>query len=371
MKPRIIPMLAVAAALWCGLAAELALAQPATTTDAEMRMYFPTGSSTAADPLRLEITVDVNGKPVTKLVEVAGISKWVKPDRAPSQNGPQYLQALADSAAIASQAKAEIILIRINQAFSAEFAQLDGGKGRLAEFGTYSQSLTFNPKPNSETKIIPAGPRDRLKADGEFGLVNIPNATKVRVVSERDRTGRVIRGNPTGEAGDGIRPVPRSGRVQGTMSRGIADVVTFATGLDPYGDPSFVTLGISGLYVASVLPTPGTTDDEILRELEALLDSNGILTTFDPFQVALSFDVPILDGQTVVWGTDDPGLDFGAAFEVIGVAPAPTSGTLIAAGLLALAAACRLRDTSRRRQRHLGSACVDPMAARPSHCPRP
>jgi hypothetical protein len=241
----------------------------------------------------------------------------------------------------------EIIMIRINQAFAAEFAQLDDGKGRLADFGTYSQSLTFNQNPNSETKIVGAGPRDRLKADGEFGLITIPNATKIRVLSERDpRTGRVIRGNPTGEAGDGIRRVPRSGRIRGVMSRGIGDVVTFATGYDPYGDPSFVNFGITGSYVASVMPNPGTTDEEILRELESLLDSNGIPTTFDPVQVALSFDIPLLDGQTVVWGTDDPGLDFGAAFEAIGPGSvaAPASGVLIAAGLLAIAAALALRD---------------------------
>jgi len=182
VKARVIMVLALACALWCGVAAELALAQTATDMDMEFRMYFPTGSSTAADPLRLEITVDVNGTPTTKIVEVAGITKWGKPDRA-GQTGQQYLQTLADSAAIASQGKAEIILIRINQAFAAEFAQLDGGKGRFAEFGTYAQSLTFNPNPNSETKIIPAGPRDRLKADGEFGLVNIPSATKIRVLS--------------------------------------------------------------------------------------------------------------------------------------------------------------------------------------------
>src|SRR5262249_35709722 len=53
-------------------------------------------------------------------------------------------------------------------------------------------------------------------------------------------------------------------------------------------------------------PTPGTTREEILRELESLLDSNGIPTTFDPVQVALSLDVQLLDGRTVVWGTDDP-----------------------------------------------------------------
>src|SRR5262249_5970142 len=62
----LITALVIAETLWGGIATEPAVAQ--TDTDMEFRMWFPTGSSTAQDPLRLEITIDVNGTPKTKIV---------------------------------------------------------------------------------------------------------------------------------------------------------------------------------------------------------------------------------------------------------------------------------------------------------------
>jgi len=76
----------------------------------------------------------------------------------------------------------------------------------------------------------------------------------------------------TGENGDGGRyrdlgTSTTSTGVQGFLGVLVPGVPSFATGFDALGDGSLVSLGIDGLFVASVTPTPGESDVNALDAL--------------------------------------------------------------------------------------------------------
>ena len=111
------------------------------------------------------------------------------------------------------------------------------------------------------------------------------------------------------------------------MSMGRVDSgETVASGYDPLGNPSIVQLGIQEVFIASVTPTPGMTDEEVLLALQSSLQQQGISTTFDSIAVTLSLNAPILDGQTAVWAIAIKVWIFGPPFWGSSVAPSQTLG---------------------------------------------
>ena len=95
-----------------------------------------------------------------------------------------------------------------------------------------------------------------------------------------------------------------------------------ASGVDAFGSASQILLGIDGLYVASLTPTLGESEDDILLDLILLLNENGIPATFDPALMEVSLNTPLFGDQAFFWGNDDTGLVFQTS---IGGVPEPAS----------------------------------------------
>jgi hypothetical protein len=300
----------------------------------EERLYFPTADSNMARPLRLTIDIIVEGKLVTRTVDVTTIKKWTPPKRMMGESAPDYLKDLTTAAAAASLAKAIEIQKAINTAFAAEFAKL----GQTATRDTYSQTFAY------KNILTQDAIRKATKADGDIlhpvqaadmSMVVIPS---VRLSADLKKD-RPVRSTDfaTGENGDGGRyrdlgTSTTSTGVQGFLGVLVPGVPSFATGFDALGDGSLVSLGIDGLFVASVTPTPGESDVNVLDALTLELDENGIPATFDPVLGEVSLNTALLGDQAFFWGNDDPGLTFTVSFGG-GVVPEPGSLLLLGAGL--------------------------------------
>ena len=288
----------------------------------EAPVWVPLRDSSKDKPLELQITVNVNGKPVTKNVKVETITKWVRTGAAQGETIPMWHQRLTRERGAASQEKAKQIAAAINTAFVAEFQQL----GQQATTETYRRR-------DPETAL-----------QGDFGMFIIPG------VLEAQKQPFVVVKEPTGElggTGGRFRPgVTPSMGAMGSMSlnRLLTDSAFLAEGYDPLGDPSVVQLGIDEFFVATLMPQRGMTDEEILMALELILDSNDLPATYDRSLLTLFLNDPIPTGQTFIWGYSDPGLDFRYTLEGLNElpqVPEPASLGLLFAGFLAVGLAGR------------------------------
>ncbi len=297
----------------------------------EDRLYFPTGDASATKPLRLSIDVVVQGNVVTKTFDVTTIKKWQPPARTPGESAADYLKDLTKAAAAASLAKAIEIQKAINTNFAAEFKIL----GQTATLDTYSQTFAYK-NINTQDAIRKATDVDknfgRPTQDVDLSMVVIPGVR----LSKDLKTDRPVRETDfgTGENGGiGRYRIGGTSSIQGFMGEPVPGLPSFATGFDPLGNGSLVSLGIEGLFIATVNPTPGESADDVLRALTFELDENGIPATFDAGLAEVSLNTPLLGDQGFFWGNDDPGLVFTVSFA--GTVPSPASLLLLVLGLAA------------------------------------
>ena len=139
-----------------------------------------------------------------------------------------------------------------------------------------------------------------------------------------------------------------------------------STGVDPLGASSFVSFGVfdprgldagcqpdfppasplcPGEFIATLFPSAGSTDSQILSGLASLFNSLytsfGYTATYDPFTDLLSLDKPIGNYETLFTQNTDSGLELDPVVEI--VTPEPVSVVLVVTGLLVIGLARRHR----------------------------
>ena len=295
---------------------------------------------TPKTPLVIETTIMVNGKAVTKKVEVTGIKKWVDPPGNKFKTVSDWYDARVQAMTDASKAKAELIVAAINKAFEKEFDAI-GERAKLDE-PIKKKLPAYN---NKETEISVVSIPSVKPPDPK----NVDPKTKQPFYTREDSPMWLVQ-DPARESGNGGTFIPRSPGVgfRGIMGAPDQFVSTTATGFDDYGFASTVSLGIEGMYVAEVEPTPGMTDEDVFRRLEFLLNEHGVLATYDSFLKELTMET-LLPGQTFTWGSTDPTLNFYVGLDTVATVPEPASLALVGTGALMLA---RRRQRQDRRLKH-------------------
>jgi hypothetical protein len=285
-------------ALGAGLAICLVAAAPSAASAANTGSYTlaPIGVPLSTGKMVFDMTITVNGKAVTKTVTIpSGDIVALVPAVCPAGTAEaKCLQMKADAISAASQAKAKVIADAINEAFKKEFKQL----GMKATVGVTPKNI----------KVSYMGLRLPVD-DVPFGTVTIPAVTEKQGDPFKWTSNGVL-----GEGGDGgkFNP-PANGKSPGSktsLNQANPNKITVAQGENPDGRPSTVEFGLQGGYIARVHPTDGETDIQVLEQLQTLLDNNGEAATFDPTTDSLSLNQVIPDGQTVIFGNTDVGLNF-------------------------------------------------------------
>jgi hypothetical protein len=313
---------------------------PPPPANLEVPVGPPTGMlPTNNQPFEMKLmVVDKNGKPQTRTVRIPSnpadpnqppIMIWRTSGLKPMETLRQRAERHRNERAEFARKKAAAIAYAINK----EFKDVFEGLGKEATVGVESVTDKYG-DPN-----YPDG------MDQFWGLITVPKVPQTVNPKTGAKDGVMFVKNPMGEGGDGTRFQQSSSSSMGsigTMGRGDGST-NVATGYDGNDEPSFIELGLKDTYVATLMPTPGMTDIDILLALEIMLDSNGVPATFDPGLFQLRLDEPILDGDTFAFGNTDAGLDFMVSFQGAYVIPEPGSAVLVALGMLAAGMASRRR----------------------------
>jgi hypothetical protein len=280
---------------------------------------------------KMEVTIKYKGAKVTRTITVP--KGAITPLAMVDCNGLSDADCLAkklDAVNKASQDKAKVVADAINTAFATEF------KARKVEVLTTTDI--------TKTIIYVNGKRNVV--DATLGGIIVPlvtaNITKPVQVTE----GKIL--GEAGNKGQFQGPPPKSPGGKGLFERATPGVQTVSTGTDPFGDPSYVQFGIDEIYVAEVDPTAGMSDQDVLMALAANLDSHGLPALFDSATETLSFEHPIPNGDTLVWGNTDSGLEFEMEQTDSIRAPEPGTWAMLLLGLGGLGAASRARRRGRR-----------------------
>ena len=313
MKPKLLTQALV------GIALLLAFGSTATaeTVDTyQQGVGVPTGSSTADKPLKIKYTIMVNGKPVTKTVEVAGIKKWQYTKRGANETIKQWHDRLAGERAAATVEKSKLIVDAINAKFANEFAAL----GQTAAAATYSQKDRDYPDSPAQTWGRVDWPSGQpTKTDVPAVAYQPPDPTKQPLGGGLQR----IPGSPGSSMG-----------MSGSMGRGSGFPTSFASGLDGNGQPSYVDAGYVNGFFATVYPSEGRSDDLVLADLASQLNANGIKASYDTTLVRLTLTDPVPDGVAFGFGNTDQGLDFEFVYQSLAAVPEPGAPWMLGAGLL-------------------------------------
>lgn len=214
-----------------------------------------------------------------------------------------------------------------------------------------------------------------------YGVVQFPGGTiLVQANTNRDTTGEPRSFAPIGNApapngnnmpGSGSMggPGSSSGRSSGMSYSGGQSEISFGLML-PQGlnagcsvfsgaaDPTdFADLSLPGAsgcpgdYIATIDPTAGEDDLQVLSQLAALFNtefsSDGLSATYDPGQDLITLDNPIYGPDALYINNTDTGLDFSGQ---IAYTPEPATMALLGAGLAGLGLLRRRKGQSVEKQ---------------------
>ncbi len=258
----------------------------------------------------------------------------------------------SETNAQASQRKAKAIIAALNASINTAITD-----GKLP-VGTPLATLGTQPNmvPNVDGKGNPLpGPAMVPNAYAGYGMIILDGVTQVG--GEKDGF-RDPSGEPKGIA------IIKPGRGSAGAMGGAGATSGLAAGIDPFGAPTVVSFGLfapgglnagctsdlppvspcPGDFIASVFPTAGEDDEDVLSALasafNSLYASDGFTATYDPLTDLLFLDQPLTELETLFVQNTDPGLDL---VEQVRLIPAPASIVLVGIGLFALAIPGRLK----------------------------
>lgn len=197
-----------------------------------------------------------------------------------------------------------------------------------------------------------------------FGVVSVQNMTQLGDDPKNPPKNPKDRAqDPTGEIAVGnFRPVPMNGNSRGALD-GTGAGSGVAMGKDVNGAPSAISFGVFALqgqdaacapamppttscpgdFIATINPTPGEDDEQVLSALAAQFDglfsTDGLTATYDPATDSLALDQALTPFESLFAQNTDPGLDLDSFLAVV---PEPASFALLGASLVTLAV-CRRR----------------------------
>ena len=155
--------------------------------------------------------------------------------------------------------------------------------------------------------------------------------------------GQQLASNPTGEMGAMVRPGGTSGVAAGMDLSGAPSSVSFGVFNDQGQDATCApmlppTSPCPGDFIATVFPTAGETDAEVLDDLSTLFNSlfssDGLNATFDPFTDSLFLDQQLTPFESLFTQNTDPGLELDPFLSSV---PQPSTLLLLGMGLAGLA----------------------------------
>jgi hypothetical protein len=305
----------------------LVLAAPAGAALADPPSYeiSPIGAPLSEGKLVFNITITRKGKKITRQVTIPkGDIKAAAPVDCTGLTDDDCFDKKANALAEASQAKSKVIAAAINEAFKNDFT---------AKF--------------KATTGLKVG-KVRVTVNGKVKVIEVPlGAVVIPFVTEKQ--GNPFEGKENGINGEGgnggvFHPPPpkTTPGSKGKLERLDPGVETMSTGVDATGDTSYVQFGISEMYVGEVDPSAGMTDDQVLSALVSDLNSHGLSASFDAGGHALLLNTVIPDGDTLIWGNTDTGLNFGMSQVGVGT-PEPGTWAMLLLGLGGLGALARSR----------------------------
>ena len=301
-------------------------------------------------------------KPFLFVVYVQGVRITAKVTNLPAKQPNE-----SDSAA--SQRKAAAVIKVLNDSITA--AKADGRLPPTQQLATMTKQPAMVANVDKDGKPLP-GPAMVPNRWVNFGVVTLVGTTGV------GSPGGLYK-DPTGE-GNGTAIIRKGGAASGgaKVSMGGAGAATgLSTGMDPLGAQSFVSFGVfdprgldagcqpdfppayplcPGEFIATLFPSAGSTDSQILSSLASLFNSLytafGYTATYDPFTDLLSLDQPIGNYETLFTQNTAAGLELDPVVEIV-TTPEPASVVLVVTGLLVIGLArkrttCSTRSFSRR-----------------------
>lgn len=314
------------------------LTPPAKKDAAFFTLTQPINDKDGNDPFIVDAKGNAVGnpkwKPTYQVFDIK-ISK-IDPIAAADRFNPAKLSA-------ASKVKAEVIADEIGAKLG-DKTRVSVDKGDVTKIVTGSmRNPAFNPRFPVTIFNQPFLP---VYSDVQLYKVVTTNISKFQ-----------IKENFTGENGDGAQFNPGKINPRGSTSSARMTGLGFdASGMDAFGDPSFVEFGTDA-YRAILFPFKGESDATILQQIAEDLTKNGISAMFDALTDTVSLLSPLAEGGTLFWGWTDITLGFDVALDSSAAqAPEPSALLLLASGLAALGFVPRWREARVvRRPRRLGT----------------